>query len=72
MNILSRKEYSPCYGCSEWKVGCHSTCESYKAYKAVKDQERKDRLLMRRGEPDKIGVSKIKMYNKRVEVGGNE
>ena len=72
MNMLSRKEYSPCYGCSDREVGCHSTCESYKVYKASKDQDRETFALIARGKPDKIGVSKTKIYNKRIEVGGDK
>ena len=29
----------PCKGCSERYLGCHAGCESYKEYRAKKDQE---------------------------------
>lgn len=29
------KEKSPCFGCVERSVKCHSTCEKYKAWKAT-------------------------------------
>lgn len=29
---------SPCYGCTNRIVGCHSRCEHYKEYKARSDE----------------------------------
>lgn len=29
---------SPCYNCEERQVGCHSTCESYKTFRAECDR----------------------------------
>lgn len=34
---------SSCYGCEERKLGCHSTCEKYKAFK----EKRKELYLAR-------------------------
>lgn len=34
-----------CQGCAERKVGCHSTCEDYKAYQAEMEAKRKARYF---------------------------
>lgn len=33
-----------CKGCEERHVGCHSTCEVYKAYRANLDKEKEARI----------------------------
>lgn len=35
---------SPCHYCSDRRVGCHSECEKYKAFKAECEEERQKRL----------------------------
>ena len=35
---------SPCMDCSFRQSGCHATCPIYGAWKAVRDQEKKERL----------------------------
>lgn len=35
--VNSRK--TPCYGCSERVGGCHSTCEKYKEFQALRKAE---------------------------------
>lgn len=49
---MTRDTSNPCYGCPNRAVGCHGQCPDYQAWAAVKAQERKDRLLMGRGEPE--------------------
>lgn len=31
---------SPCLKCEERQVGCHSTCQEYKAFKRISDERR--------------------------------
>lgn len=39
------EERRSCLGCTERKVGCHSTCEDYKAYQAEMEAKRKARYF---------------------------
>lgn len=41
---------APCKGCEDRKVGCHATCEKYKAYRAVKEAEYAWRMEQRRAD----------------------
>lgn len=41
------KIYSPCQGCDERYIGCHSQCDLYKAYKQKIDEQVKARLKER-------------------------
>ena len=42
---------APCKDCPDRVVGCHSTCERYKEWKAEKDQERDARKVQALGTP---------------------
>lgn len=33
----------PCLDCPERKLGCHSSCKKYKAYRKKKDKEKENR-----------------------------
>ena len=35
----------PCKDCPDREVGCHSTCEKYKAFRAEKDREIEERKI---------------------------
>lgn len=35
---------APCKDCEERQIGCHSTCEKYLQYRALKDKQNKDRV----------------------------
>lgn len=42
---------SPCMGCDKRQVGCHSTCETYIAYKAeieTQNEERRQKAKLSR------------------------
>ena len=34
------KIYPPCKGCGDRELGCHATCEGYKAYRAKVDAQK--------------------------------
>ena len=33
---------TPCYGCTERRVGCHSSCEKYAQYRAWVDKKHEE------------------------------
>ena len=38
-----RKATAPCYKCEERQLGCHSSCEKYKEYAGIVEQNRTER-----------------------------
>lgn len=42
--ILYGVNDSPCYGCKDRKIGCHSKCKKYKEYDDKNKKRRKQRL----------------------------
>lgn len=51
---------TPCKGCEDRKVGCHSSCEKYKAYREIIDKgeaEKKRKIIMNEWSMDKARKS---------------
>jgi len=51
---------TPCKGCEGRKVGCHSDCERYKAYREIIDKgeaEKKRKIIMNEWSMDKARKS---------------
>lgn len=40
---MNSRSDTPCFNCNNRQMGCHSSCDLYLKWKAVKDKERKDR-----------------------------
>lgn len=51
-------KYNHCLGCTERKVGCHSTCEKYLADRAVADEIKAELRKKKKEEGDIEGFLK--------------
>lgn len=75
MPIVPRRVYrpvrfhcSPCFGCEERKIGCHSSCDYYKAYSEDRIADIQKRRIAYLGEfvaEDVLAKSAIKINRKR-------
>ena len=50
--------FSVCHGCNERQVGCHSTCERYRADKMEREQKSKDIRAYFAGDNDVCGYER--------------
>ena len=64
---MNDRKNNPCYQCLERQIGCHSSCEHYKAWKAIKDKERVDRLeAIQKAEASRtVAIAKWKRHRKK-------
>jgi len=57
----------PCYGCQERTVGCHGTCEKYKAWDGKRQAEKLERFrrISILHEADKRKSAAVSHYKRR-------
>lgn len=72
-----RKDITCCYNCTDRQVGCHGTCERYKAERAEMDEYRAHRIeeirKSRRGVPNTAAKSSaIHNENRRTQRRGRK
>ena len=60
--------YSPCMGCEERKVGCHSACEKYADFCELRDIEKEMRMRKSSREncADSARVDAIRNWKKLI------
>lgn len=58
---------SPCKGCEEREVGCHSSCERYKDWQEVHNAERNARYQQKLGDmiADGYAIGKLHDFRKK-------
>lgn len=64
--LFNNRVQSPCKNCEDRMVGCHSTCEKYKAFQQENDANNKIIRENRKKENDIVSfrVEAIRKYNK--------
>ena len=62
---MKDRKHNPCYQCPNRQMGCHTTCESYQAWKTLNDKERDDRYeAKKKAEAVRtVSIKKWKRYN---------
>ena len=67
-------EGCPCCGCQERTVGCHGTCERYKAWNGKRQAERQERIRRTSilHEADKRKSAAVSHYKRRGRQKGKE
>lgn len=63
---------SPCYGCEDRKVGCHSLCDRYKAYRGVQDSYREKSQDRKRKRIDYLEYTDSRFYRLKNYKKGKE
>lgn len=59
---------APCHGCPDRTVGCHGTCEAYKAYRAERETIYKQRQMKLISAPDIPSKKKQRNMNDQTRI----
>lgn len=66
---MRKKPISPCYKCEERQLGCHSSCEKYKQYAGIVEEERQARYELNE---QKYGLISKRREKERAKLKGEK
>lgn len=63
---------SPCLGCADREIGCHSRCRLYKSFRRLRDEHNRRKRVVRPGDTHTAGLDSAlrrDLNNRRIKYG---